>query len=702
MKRKKTSYTLVELLIATTVLTVILAALIPLMVFVVRTVAKARAQADLEMQSMIAQEWIKRDLRRTSRSEIVMWPSYTYTVDDEDITYTGNSICISFPILNRGPEETSLPLNADGEIEWDQTIVYHVSYNYDTGKSELRRTVFDPRDNSLTSYQRLVQCVYTYWYGEGSQAYYNTENASTKTLIDDIRNYRITSGVADIDGYNESHDRQTYPVGTWVLNSGIHYLRFDSKGKNDSSSGYNIGLDQVTLSAHGEPFDVECLLPAYSYSGSAPSSASMNAYSGWRNNAKMWFPATNDTNYVTFQVYNDMWLESTFNFENAVPDDVELVFDSTIGENVCQMSGNTIAWDAGIQTFGGIPADPATTYENSTVRVIIGGADLGVGGNIAYSGAKGKITFRATPDAGKLDIAAAYIMERDSGYNGTGTPVQLTFGDATGNAGQTSVRIDAANAVTSDLFDLAISPDKDYLVSFHIGEHATDNFGKPAEWADADAASSEIHAYHIPHTSGDLTDESGVADWSAYSSSVQEVESVLGVESIFVTYPATAAYTSRVLDTRLDNPALSTVSWRESNGSGTDIAIRVRSGDAADMSDAVAWTSAPTFTDPTGANSLSTVAGGRYVQWQAELTATDPYDVTPKLRDVRILWPGERRGVDVSVALERNTDMGKFSLTIDGRTPAPAALNMAFTAARDTFVGTFTKDFSVDESPRNR
>ncbi|MFO7821698.1 MAG: type II secretion system protein, partial [Lentisphaeria bacterium] len=581
MFKKIKKYTLVELLIASTALIVVLSALMPLMVFVVRSVAKAQTMYELETKAMLAQEWLKRDLRRTSRSEILMYPSASYTVEDEDITYTGNAMCISFPILNRGDDETSLPLNADGEIEWNQTIVYHVSYNGDTSKRELRRTVFDPRDNTLTSSERLLQLVYTWWDGDGSLSPYNSENATTQTLATNVSQYLITSGIPTIDAYNSSQDRQIYPVGTWILEPGSQTFRFDSQGKNQNSTGYDIGLDEIRASATGVPYDVECLLPASRYSGSAPVAVSMNDYAGWRNNAQMLFPASDETGYIEFEIYNDMWLESTFNFDDATPQNVQLTFDGTIGEKVCRMDGNDTSWEASIQTIGGTPEAPGNNYGNSTFRTIIGGADTGIGGNIAYSGATGKVILRAAPTGGDLGIDSAYIMVRDSAYNGSGTPVQLTFADATGTVGATSVTIPQGTTVTSDAFDLPISPDNDYLVSFHIADDPSNEVGRPAIWDDT--STSETHTYHIPHASGDTTDESGTADWSAYSASVSELNKVIAVDSLVVSYPATATYTSRVMDTHMANPQFESVKWRESLPAGTDIKIRVRSGDASDM-----------------------------------------------------------------------------------------------------------------------
>ncbi len=684
-------FTVMELLVASTVLIVILAALMPLAMFVATGYLKVRTMSDLNAQALIAQERIKQDLTGTARSEIIMYPSGATSAK-----------ATSFPVLRRDPSSTSAPLDANGNIQWNQTVIYHMYYNSATQRNELRRTVFNPRDNTLTALQRLYQLVYTWLYGEGRYGIYNTQNATTETLLDNVLSYRISSGRAEVDGYSSTHVREVNPLGTWVLYTGYQYFLFRVTGKNSSSSGYKMGLDNITVSATGDSYDLEYFLPPHATYGPTAVSENMSAFSGWTNNAQLYFPATGAGQYVYFRIHNDMWLETMFNHETAVMENTELTFDPAIGENICQMIGNRNNWLATVQSLGAPPTPDTFSYTNGTVRVALKSQDTTLGHTIAFPGARGRVTFTADPSsAKKLTIVKAYIMERDSGYNGVpGTEHQLFFADAAAgtdpgisvyNSNQ-SVKIIGQSKVTSDLFDLAIDPNKEYLVSYYIG--ATAGEGAPTVWEDA---TGSVHSYYVG--SGDY---SGTADWSGLASgSVTDLAKIVGVESVYCTYPETATYTSRIQDTRLANPAFMSANWRETHSATCSMKLRVRAGDLPDLADAPAWSSALEFTDPAGTNSLTGLPTGRYIQWQAVFNTIAPNTQTAKLRDVSVLWPGERRGVDVTVALEKNADMGMFELYVNGYPPSPAALNMAFVLRQDVRGQPFERQLVVEAAPRN-
>jgi hypothetical protein len=141
--------------------------------------------------------------------------------------------------------------------------------------------------------------------------------------------------------------------------------------------------------------------------------------------------------------------------------------------------------------------------------------------------------------------------------------------------------------------------------------------------------------------------------------------------------------------------------WRETHSATCSMKLRVRAGDLPDLADAPAWSSALEFTDPAGTNSLTGLPTGRYIQWQAVFNTIAPNTQTAKLRDVSVLWPGERRGVDVTVALEKNADMGMFELYVNGYPPSPAALNMAFVLRQDVRGQPFERQLVVEAAPRN-
>ena len=685
----KRRFTLIEVLIASAVIGIVLAALAPFMVFAVTSMNRSRKQADLDYKAWQARQWIKQDIRATSRSQILMYPTTDTAAE-----------CVSFPVIRRPDSDTSIPITGTDTIDWNKTILYHIYDNDATGKRELRRTVFSPRDNTLSTSERQQQMVDTLQDGDGSSTY-NSSDASTQTFLDNVKDFRIASGLSEIDCYSRERHNESYSMGTWILDPGYHDMKIECTGKNNDSAGHNLGLDSMTVSASGTPYELESLLSALSSSGATPVHESMQQYTGWGNNAQVLFPAVDDGNSLTFKIHNDMWLESTFNYENAELEKTELTFNTTAGENICQLLGNDITWEASIQTLGANSSSPDNDYGNATVRTVIGGADSIIGGNIDFAGRKGKITFRPSPAGGTLEIEEAYIMKRTSVYNGDAATVeQLYFNDTKETSNITvfnngkSLRLSNGATATSELFDLAIKQDEDYLLSLHISDDTGE--AEPAVWEDS---SGTTHGYMIEDDDDDVA---GVGDWgSVAASDIDSIPKLVAGASLFVTYPEEGTYTSRILDTRMEDPQFSSVTWDAVTTADCSVTIKVRAGDNADLSGAPTWDNALTFSDPDASNSLSSLPEGRYVQWRAVLQASDPYSETAKLRNVNILWPGRRRGVDVGLAVEKASDMGKLKLTVDGEEPSPAALRMSFTTARKVGDGELRKSFAVDATPRN-
>ncbi len=713
MSRSKKKFTLIEMLIASGVLTLILATLMPLALSIYRDYMIAQVLAKFESETTTAREWLKRDLACTSANELQLHPEGE----------TENLLAVSFPIISRDIPGSDIPIDGDGNIEWTHTIIYHV-FTADEGETELRRTVFFPR-MELTPSERQDQLADVYAAGDGSSAY-NGSNATTQALLTDIADYNITSGSGEIDTYAASRDNQLFALGTWVLSPGYHTYKFNVSGKNDSSSGHGFGLDRIMVSATGEPIDVECLLPVHAQSGAVASAQDMSLYSGWSNNSQLDFPATAVDQYVKLQIYNDCWLQSTFNDDRAVLQDTEIGFDFDIAEVVCQLKGNIETWEAVTQTQTPTPTVPATNYPGHDVRVIISGADLTLGENIAYSRPRCRVTFRAAPTAleSYCHIKGAYIMEQDSGYNGVpGTEVALEF-----KQGWT---IDTANDLYAYGIDNAATPDvmwirtgytgvsewmnfpidttKNYIISFHLGypsQYWSETEGKylytyyyyePAVWSDVDGDVNS-YAYSNPAPAASVA---GTPDWSSLDPAlIQSLDRILAVQNIIVSYPAVGTYTSKILDTRLASPEYVALNWREQVVGSDDITIKVRTGDEPDLADAPAWAAATTLTTPGAINSISSLTG-KYVQWQAALTSAAPYTSTPRLRDVNLRWKGAERGVQVTVNAEQASNRGKLTLAIDDEEPQPSQLKMEFTLGQEISGKEYTKQISVGVTPKN-
>jgi type II secretory pathway pseudopilin PulG len=713
----KRAFTLLELLITSGILVLILSTLVPLSMSIYRDYIIGQALSQFEIESSTTREWLKRDLACTSANEFQLYPENEST----------HLLAVGFPILSRDGSTSSLPMDADGNIEWTHTVVYHL-FTTDDGEIELRRTAFTPRMD-LTTTERQTQLEEVQLYGNGDSTY-NAINATTQILLSDIIEHNITSGTGEIDTYGPSRENQLFSFGTWVISPGYHTYKFEISGRNDSSSGYSFALDRINVSATGDSIDAECLMPVNAQIGAIATKQDMSLYTGWSNNSQLNFPGSSIGSYVKLQIYNDCWVESTFSNDDATIDETEVGFDFDIDEVVCQLKGVIATWEAVSQTEDTTPSVPDTgvNYSGYDVRVIISGADLTLGENITYGRPRCYVTFRAAPTSttsSYCHIKAAYIMEQDSGYNGVpGTEVALEFptgwnidydrdiyaygiDNATGTPD--SMWVLTGYTGVSEWANFNIDPTKNYIVSFHLGyvsKNWDETAGKyeyyyyyydPAVWTDVDGDTNS-YAYHNP---APATSVAGTADWSSIDPAlIEEKDRVLAVDNITVSYPTTGTYTSKIQDTRLASPEYVALNWRENVSGSDDITIRVRAGDAEDLSDAVVWSAATTLTSPTGVNSISGLSG-RYVQWQATMESASPYTSTPKLRDVILRWKGEERGMQITVNADQGPSRGKVTLSLDGEEPQPSQLKMEFTTGKTIRGIDYSKEISVGITPKN-
>ena len=692
MKRcEKPGFTLVEVIVAAGVVSLLLAVTLPFSLGVLKSYMSARVQNEMDVSAETVGEMFKKDLQVTSSHEILMSPSYGYSVR-----------AISFPILRRDPADSSSPFNTDGDILWTETVVYHLFGTY--RNAELRKTVIRPFNRTLTFTQRQEQVDAILAHGTAAGTY-DSSNALTRTIAKGVYAFAVTFQGEEIDCYNSVLRTENTSLGVWVMRPGDHTFMFYVSSKNPASSGYHLGLDSFVASMTGHSLEGEYYVPGlYSY-GVAPVTQDMSAVSGWSNSSQFSFPANGPGQYVTYNYYHDTWLESSFSSSTALLANTKVTYSAGAAEDVVMMDGNQTVWDASTQT-GATTSGNSVDRLNSTMRVLIAGSDPVLGGNISHDGRQCRVTFTAHPSTNFMNIASAYIMEQQSGFNGiAATSKRLTFTNVTSGGysyvynGGNSVAFSSGRSVTSDFADFSIERTKNYLISYHLTDLLGSGGGWTAKWEPPSGIpqATVIHTQLVPV---DAADNSATADWSGLAGK-QDLTRIVGVASLFATYPAEATYTSRIFDTHLADPVYNGVNWREILPAGTSVLIRVRAGDQSDLSDAAAWGSALSFTTSSGANSLASLPSGRYIQFQAALRTGSPYTATPELRDVKITWPGADRAVDLSANLAKGPDMGKFWFMVDGFSPPVAGMRLQCTLAR-TFLGQVTnKTFAVEVSPRN-
>ena len=672
-------FTLLEVMIAGALLSLIIATISPLMITMSRSYMISSTKAEFESNIHTAQGWIKRDMASSSRSEFLMQPADRET----DLE------AISLP--------TNPTVSAEGIEDWGRTVVYHMHHPASgDGPSELRRTVFDRRvELSLEGRRSQMETVYENGNGNGAR---NGNNASTQTLLHNVQDYLISSDKGAIDAYAPGFNTVEYHnIGTWIIEPGYNNYTFEVTGINEKSSSRTIGIDQILVSDTGMPIDAESLLPALRSRNAYASSKSMAEYSGWSNNAELYFPAAGNGDYFTIEIYNDTWLESTFvdkedEFGNPVLKHTQVTYSPDIGENVCRLIGLVPAWEAQVQSLNDVSYNDPANYNKHNIRVLVSGREDLLGKNIMHPGQKAKVTFQA--GGSELTVRDAFIMEHNAEYNGAaGTVTRLQFD------GDDRIRLSPGQSATSDYADLPIDPEKDYVVSYYI-EGELDEPQQASAWDD-DLGRINSYTYKEFDEEGNLITPNiaGEADWGEHGGEIAGLDRIVGVEEIIISYPEQGSYTSPVVDTGLAAPSYKDIKWQYYGTAETGIKLRVRAADdKKELKNTSNWDEV--FHKGDGINSLSALNGRRYIQWQAELIS-DTYDETPELRNVAVRWEGRRRAVDIALGVSKGPDRGVFQLLVNEKGPQPSQLRLQFRLGRKIDNQNYSREFSVDVSPRN-
>ena len=319
----------------------------------------------------------------------------------------------------------------------------------------------------------------------------------------------------------------------------------------------------------------------------------------------------------------DYWTETDFFDEGIVTDKVVVS-----GGNIF-LDGGGQTWFIGGQTGDDIPDNINISLAASSYRILIDEDSL------FKSGSRVRLKFTASPD-GTLNITNPSMAETDS----------INFKDIVDNTkaafnfdgGSDSKTLAAGETVWTDWlsWETAVgevfNKDKNYSITYYSDTGETGGNFCAGKWIDN---SDPIETQEILW---DGTDASiAPLDWGASGEAQTYMYAVEGIE---VSYCSSGTLTSQIYNTGVDNPIYDTITWTEALPTGTDIGIKVRSSDNADMSGATDWASLTAFTDGSADNNISGIGTGRYSQFQALLTSSSPYEETPILSDVTLTWKG--------------------------------------------------------------
>ncbi len=654
-RKRLRGFTITEILVALAIATLVIGSTTMAFINGLRTWRTEMIKSELNMDLELATEHIRQDLRLSSVG-IGLMSFYPATA----AVYTAFSIPLATP-----GNDGLLTRDASGKIIWDKTVIYHVRPG---NPDELLRTSFSPRKTNATPaelYQQLRKTVAA-TNTTGLQAARLTnangvvEGVVSKVIFANLVKLNLRPPEVKFDGYASSYrNPQTINWGSIVLTNGMHDLKFTVIDKNPLSTGYSVGIDKFAMSASGSPREGEMYLRnpdrptssdggptfAYSISGGSVSAQVMSAFgANWSGDSQLTFTPPSSNHYINFKVFNDLWCDTHFDDQiglinsNTSRQKIEF-FTNSIPyiPDVCVALEQGKTWWADNCTEGEIPSFVITNSE-IIYNVIWGGTTPY--SKIILNGVWARFYFEAGSNA-SLFIDDVYFAEKGVGATPlTGTVTRITF------EGNGQKFMWANTGAWSDWIDTTINREKNYLVYFKR-KTEFEVFSCARGWSSTNHFMSYIDGVESPN--------------------------VVGISSIEVRYPDRGVYRSGIFDTHIANPAFRQVNWTHvENFPYGDVDIRVRTGDALDLSDAGPWILSGYHQNPSG-NSLGGVGAGRYVQYEALITtdAFPPYDhsnhvETAFLRDVTIDWTPQTGICDLTVDLSQGPTYGIIAATVDG------------------------------------
>ncbi len=646
-KRNNTyGFTLVELLISATLLVITLSLGMTGFIYFLRSTGQGNVQNELDIDIQTSMERIKYDIRLSSLDRMFYYPAGV-----------GPFNAISFPIARDNDGDGAIELDANTNIIWDATYIYH---QWSGSPNELRLTIFEPRDNNLTDTQRQEQLDSVVSTGDGTSTH-NGANSSTIVVFANLFDWSISPNGAIYDGYAPTPQRdQAVSLGSIVLDNRTHNLTFKVIGKNSASSGYKIGLDTISASPCYGTREAEAQLPAISESGASAISEDMTTQGSWSGNYQLKFPATATNQYFTIALENDRWEETNFRGTKSVLDDTKVFFNQTTSPKdfVVSLNGATypdaLTWTASEQTgdTNGIFAN-TTELAGCAVRVLIRGENMLSGGWINYNGQTCSVLFRAGNFAG-LDIIAAYFAEAADQENPT-----MDINPSTQILIFNSTNTISISGPWKSIPSLYIEKEKSYIVSFLVTPDTNKaNARKYTELTAPDMKNSYIIPLSSTPTTGDLT----TAIWSSRSD-VISTNSLYAVSALWSYYPTNGQFISQIIDTKQSSPNYTDISWNSTIPSDASLTMKIRTGNNKNLSDAQPWTN---ITAMTSAGNI-TPGNKRYFQFLANLTPSAHGYYTPLLKDVTVRWSGVERYVDIGGIFTKGPDHGVFKIQVDGK-----------------------------------
>ena len=658
-------FTLAEVITAVALLGITLTASVSSLVYVTSNEKMVASQGELDMDASLLVERLRRDLWRTSRDMILVHPPGN-----------GPYQAISFPIKHgRGP----ILLDENGEIEWDATVIYHLKSG---SPSEVRRTVFDPFGD-FTAAQREQQLADVVADGNGDSTY-NSENATTRVLIQNPVEWELNIKGIPLDAYAATASRKSLRLGTAIMNSGTNTVTFRAAAKNTLSSGYKLGVDTLNISASGLAREGEWQTVSEAV-GVSPSVINIGSNETWSGNSVLGFPATQASNSFTLRMGNDRWEERNFFPGNANTRELSrvIVNPATAPRTYAlRLDGNGMAWVATNQTR--LASDGYSNMNDLTnvaLRIFVRGSDLWDGydgGWIVFNGTNVWARFARSSSAG-MHIQKAFIAQSAVMLDPASNPMNIVSNTLRTFLFTNSVERDTSTALPSpfesDKLDYPIEKTNSYVIGILLSKNIYGNM-RPAVYNNANDAGGPNCRLIINPTvdqaddhfdwSSLPTEELTESQWNSWNTALPDTvyttRRIIALNSLRAGHASEGIYISQIIDTQRENPDYQSFSWTATTPSNSVLEMKVLAASSTtNLGDAVNWTNVAAAT-----SGSTPVINGRYAQvWARMQPGTDALS-TPELQDFTLCWAGNRQYVDLSGIFSVGPENGIYEVLVNG------------------------------------
>lgn len=654
--------TLVELLVASTVMVFLVAMTIPFAVAQLRASSEDTVREAMRVEASLARAYFIHDFETASTQQILP----DYTTDQTKIQG------VALPVNGRLDTTT-------GTLVWDRAAIYYVLANADGTKS-LVRALVTYADYAANKADNAI--IHSLLNGTWPAA----KTLHKRTVLKRVTDYTMSVQSVRIDCYAANYGKKQVFLGSALLAPNQnHTVRFECMGANTQSVGNKIAVDRIVTSRAVTSLEAEKLTITASDSTCTVDGSRLGA--AWGNNAVLSAAFANPTPAApqgfTLQFFNDVWWDTDFQGAHSLAKTSLAVDVATSNDIVAVIDGsNTTTWAAVNQT-GNSPTMFGTNMEGQTVRVVLpGNVSEGYSPVTTTSGGHPRITFSASW-FWTMKILAATIMERSSGFNGstdTSKCWTIKFG------GSTTSATFSGDLVSDPVLGMDFDNTKSYLVSYAVASNSSGHY-VPMVWWTANGDPGALSMVVAGNYAATPT-------WTGLGGTAYTAD--LGVKSVYVSFPCAASFLSDTLDTQettANQPTFGTATVNKTDVANATIAVSWRSGAASDFSGTG---------ESTWYASINAVPKRRYVQYKADFTTTQPITASPMLRDVKLTWiPSTTKSVDLAADVAVGPDLGMFQVKVDGNPPLMDYIHLWFKSEltyRDT---TFVLPLAIDLNPRN-